>query len=110
LGRDAGIKLGIEPRDVLTVRVRPLVGAENWERAQRQNRGLLRDLLDELRRIPGVHTAALVDSGVPLRGDLRTVDFAIPGRTLRRGVDLDCNGISPDYFRVPWSEISKSPR
>ncbi len=98
--RVAGIDLGIEPRDVLTVRVRPLVGAENWERAQRQNRGLLRDLLDEVRHIPGIETAALVNGGVPLRGDLRTVDFAIPGRMLRRGEDLDYNGISSDYFRV----------
>jgi predicted permease len=98
--RVVGVNLGIDPRDVLTVRVRPLVGASNWEQAQRRSRGLLRELLDELRRIPGVETAALVDGGLPLRGDLRTIEFGIPGRVLPRGTDLDFNEISSDYFRV----------
>ena len=98
--RVASVNLGIDPRDVLTVRVRPLVGADNWDEAQRRNRGLLRDLLDEVRGAPGVETAALVSGGVPLRGDLRTIDFGIPGRVLPPGEDLDFNEISADYFRV----------
>jgi putative ABC transport system permease protein len=36
---------------------------------------------------------------VPLRGDLRTIDFTIPGRT-RRGQDLDYNAVSAEYFRA----------
>jgi predicted permease len=98
--RVVGVNLGIDPHDVLTVRVRPLAGAENWDKAQRENRGLLRDLLEEVRRIRGVETAALVGGGVPLRGDLRTIDFGIPGRVLPRNEDLDFNEISSDYFRV----------
>jgi predicted permease len=41
-----------------------------------------------------------VGGGVPLRGDLRTEDFGIPGRVLPPGEDLDSNQISPDYFRA----------
>jgi predicted permease len=98
--RVAGVNLGIDPRDVLTVRVRPLVGPRNWELAQQRNRGLLRNLLQEVRAIPGVEVAALVSGGVPLRGDLRTIEFGIPGRVLPPNEDLDFNEISPDYFRA----------
>jgi predicted permease len=41
---------------------------------------------------------------MPLRGDLRTADFGIPGRTLPQNADIDLNQISPAYFnalRVP---------
>ena len=98
--RVANVHLGLDPRDVLTVRIRPYVGAWNWEQAQQQNRGLLQDVLDRVRAIPGVEVAAFVSGGVPLRGDLRTADLAIPGRVLPKGEDLDLNQISPDYFRA----------
>jgi len=35
-----------------------------------------------------------------LRGDVRTTEFAIPGRELPPNADLDFNYISPDYFRA----------
>ena len=65
-----------------------------------------------MRAIPGVDVAALVNGGVPLRGDLRTIDFGIPGRALPPGEDLDFNQISPDYFRamrVPLLRGGSSP-
>lgn len=96
----ANVDLGIDPKDVLTVRVRPLVSAANWKRAQEVNRPLLRTLLEKVSAIPGVEIASLVSGGVPLRGDLRTVDFGIPGRVLSRNEDLDFNEISADYFRA----------
>lgn len=98
--RVIGVNLGIDPSRVLTARIRPLVGEHNWELAQRRNRGLLGNVLEQARAIPGVEVAALVNGGVPLRGDLRTIDFAIPGRVLPRNTDLDFNEISPDYFRA----------
>ena len=98
--RVANVDLGIDPSHVLTVYVRPLVGEHNWEVAQQRNRGLLREILDDVRAMPGVDIAALVHGGVPLRGDLRTIAFGIPGRDLPRGQDLDFNAISADYFRV----------
>jgi putative ABC transport system permease protein len=98
--RVSNVDLGMDPDDVLTVRIRPLVGAQNWELAQQRNRGLLRTVLEEVRAIPGVEAAALVSGGVPLRGDLRTIDFGIPGRVLPPNEDLDSNQISPGYFRT----------
>ena len=67
---------------------------------QQRNRGHLQAVLERVRAIPGVDVAALVDGGVPLRGDLRTIDVGIPGRALPPGQDLDFNQISPDYFRA----------
>jgi putative ABC transport system permease protein len=82
--RVTSVDLGIGSGEVLTVRIRPLVGAHNWRLAQQRNRGLLDNILESVRAIPGVETAALVSGGVPLRGDLRTVDFGIPGRVMPR--------------------------
>jgi predicted permease len=104
--RVAGIDLGIDPRHVLSVRVRPPVGTcpnqqcTSWEVAQQRNRGLLQEVLDRARATPGVESAAILGGGLPLRGDLRTENFGIPGRVLPRGTDLDSNQITPDYFRV----------
>ena len=84
----------------LTVRVRPLVGPKNWELAQQRHRGLLQNVLATVRELPGVEVAAFVGGGVPLRGDLRTLEFGIPGRALPPDTDLDFSEISPDYFRA----------
>ena len=102
--RVTSVDLGIDPTNVLTVRVRPLVGPlatdMSMAEAQQKNRGRLQSILERVRAIPGVDVAALVGGGVPLRGDLRTEAFGIPGRVLPRGEDLDSNQISPDYFRA----------
>jgi putative ABC transport system permease protein len=50
--------------------------------------------------IPGVAVAALVSRGVPLRGDIVTDNFGIPGRVDPKRQDLDLNEITPEYFRV----------
>jgi putative ABC transport system permease protein len=97
--RVASVNLGLDPNNVLTLRVRPFTGADNHALALQRNRTLLRDILEDVRSLPGIRVAALVDGGVPLRGDLRTIDFTIPGRT-RRGQDLDYNAVSAEYFRA----------
>ena len=104
--RVATVDLGIDPSGVLSLRVRPPVGTcpnqscTSWEDAQQRNRGLLQEVLDRARAAPGVESAAMMHGGLPLRGDLQTINFGIPGRTLPRGQDLDYNAITPDYFRV----------
>jgi predicted permease len=98
--RVTNVDLGLDPHDVLTVRVRVLEAPTDVQQASQRNSQLLLNVLDRVRAIPGVEVASLLAGGLPLRGDLRTVDFAIPGRELPRNTDIDLNQISPDYFRV----------
>ena len=98
--RVTNVDLGLDPHDVLTVQVRVLDASADIERAAQRNRQLLLNVLKRVRAIPGVEVASLAGGGLPLRGDLRTVDFGIPGRELPRNTDIALNQISPDYFRA----------
>jgi predicted permease len=98
------VDLGFDHRDVLTVRIRVLEIPDDRQRFSERNRGLLLNVLERVRSIPGVEVAALAGGALPLRGDLQTVNLAIPGRVLPRNTDIDFNVVSPDYFtaiRVP---------
>jgi putative ABC transport system permease protein len=68
--------------------------------AQKRHLTLLQQVLDDVRAMPGVETAALINAGMPLRGDFRTIEIAIPGRALPPNEDIDYNGVSPDYFKA----------
>jgi predicted permease len=94
------VDLGLDPQDVLAVQVRVLEVPTNLQQASQRNRQLLLNVLDLVRAIPGVRVASLLGGGLPLRADLRTVDFGIPGRELPRNTDIALNQISPDYFRA----------
>lgn len=94
------VDLGLDPHDVLTVQVRVLERSADIQHAAQRNRQLLMNVLGRVRAIPGVEVASLTGGGLPLRGDLRTVDFGIPGRELPRNTDIALNQISPDYFRA----------
>jgi predicted permease len=98
--RVVNVDLGLDPRDVLTVRVRHLEAPADVRQAWQRNRQLLLNVLDRVRAIPGVEVASLLGGGLPLRGDLRTENLGIPGRELPRNADIDLNQISPDYFRA----------
>jgi predicted permease len=94
------VDLGLDHRDVLTVQVRVLQVPTDPQQFSQRNRQLFLNVLDRVRRIPDVEAAALLGGGLPLRGDLRTVNFGIPGRVLPGGTDIALNQISPDYFRA----------
>jgi putative ABC transport system permease protein len=106
--RVTSVDLGVNHRDVLTVHIRPLVGQKeaygdavmSLETARQRNPQRLHTILERVRTIPGVEIASLADGGIPLRGDLRTANFGIPGRTLPKNADIDLNQISPDYFKA----------
>ncbi len=98
--RVTNVDLGLDPRDVLTVQVRVLETPGDIQQAAQRNRQLLMNVLDRVRALPGVEVASLAGGGLPLRGDLRTFDFGIPGRELPRNTDIALNQISPDYFRA----------
>jgi len=102
--RVSTIDLGLDRHDVLTARIRPLVGEKEAADAIAHNTERLEAVLERVRAIPGVTMASLAGGGLPLRGDLRTVNFAIPGQNLPRNADIALNQISPDYFgalRIP---------
>jgi predicted permease len=92
--RVTGIDLGFDHRNVITLRLRPLV------RPTDVNPGLapLLRTLERVRSIPGVELAAIGGNGLPLRGDLRTEDFSVPGGVTKG--DIALNQVSPDYFRT----------
>jgi predicted permease len=98
--RVSGVPLGFEPAGVLSVRVRPLVGPSESEEARRHNRDKLLRILNRVETLPGIESAAVIGSSLPLRGDLRTVRLAIPGQSLPQGQDIALNEITPDYLSV----------
>jgi predicted permease len=98
--RVINVDLGLDHDDVLTVQVRVLEAPINVQQASQRNRQLLLNVLNRVRAIPGVEVASLLGGGLPLRGDLRTVNFGIPGRELTGNTDMALNQISPDYFRA----------
>jgi predicted permease len=98
--RVVNVDLGLDYRDVVTVQVRVPQIATDVEQASQRNRRLLLTVLERVRSIPFVQVAALLGGGLPLRGDLRTMDFAIPGRDLPPNTDIAFNQVSPDYFKA----------
>lgn len=98
--RVTGVPLGFDHAGVLSVRVRPLIGPEDLETALRDNREKLLRILDRVIAFPGIQSAALVGSSLPLRGDLRTVRLAIPGRSVPTNEDIALNEITPEYLSV----------
>lgn len=98
--RVINVDLGLDHRDVFAVQVRVLEAPSNVEEASQRNRQLLQNVLERVWAIPGVRVASLAGGGLPLRRDLQTVDFGIPGRELPRNTDIALNQISSDYFRT----------
>jgi putative ABC transport system permease protein len=98
--RIINVDLGLDPDDVLTVRVRVLEASADIQPAAQRNRQLLMNVLARVRGLPGVEVASLTGGGLPLRGDLQTVDFGIPGRELPRNTDIALSQISSDYFHA----------
>src|SRR5207247_3577484 len=66
--RVTNVDLGLDPNDVLTVQVRVLEAPADIDQAAQRNRGLLLNVLDRVRAIPGVEVASLAGGGLRLRG------------------------------------------
>ncbi len=94
------VDLGMDHRDVFTVRVRVLEAPADVQQASQRYSQRLQNVLSRVRAMPGVEVASLLGGGLPLSGNLRTVNFGIPGRELPRNTDIALNQISPDYFRA----------
>jgi predicted permease len=101
--RVSDVDLGLDYHHVLTLRVRPLDVARTPDEIARlstAHRVAFEQILAASRAIPGVEEAALVESGLPLRGDLVTVDVQVPGRVLPRGLEVEATHVSSDYFHL----------
>jgi putative ABC transport system permease protein len=101
--RVSDVDLGLDYHHVLTLRVRPLdLPRTPDERAQLSaaHRVAFQSMLAASRAIPGVEEAAIVESGLPLRGDLVTVDVQVAGRVLPPNMDVEATHVSPAYFHL----------
>jgi putative ABC transport system permease protein len=98
--RVSSVDLGFDPRNVLTVRVRSFALGQNPRVAAERHAVLHQQVLEDVRRLPGVETAAHLNAGLALRGDFRTFDFAIHGRAMPPDADIDYNAVSPDFFKT----------
>ena len=104
--RVTGIDLGLDHHHLVAVQIRPSMSPQDPTDLIEHNRQLFAATAERVRSLPGVETAALVVGGVPLRGDLSTLDVAIVGRGLPPpdAGDVAFNQVSPEYFaalRVP---------
>ena len=100
--RVASVDLGLDPRDVLTVRVRPLVGRRRTgQLAQQRHPGAAAHSRRRRRApYPASKSRRWSHGGVPLRGDVRTTEIRHSRPRAAAGRGLDFNEISPDYFRA----------
>lgn len=96
-----GVDLGFAPAHVITMRLSLPEGRYPLDRTAR----LYRDLMDRVRRLPGVQAAAIV-SQLPLSDVTATASFEVEGAAPGGGgpqsdVNVaDTRIISPDYFRA----------
>jgi predicted permease len=98
--RVVNVDLGLNPRDVTTVQVRVAEAPADVQHASQRNQQLLTNVLNRVRALPGVEVVSLLQGGLPLRGDLQTVDFGLPGREVPKDSDIALNPITSDYFRA----------
>jgi len=89
---------GFDPRGILTVRLSP--PPTKWE-TMTELAAYYERALDEVRRVPGVESAA-VDSSAPLSGITLRYPFWVEGRPRVDGNADDAvfNSISPDFLRT----------
>jgi putative ABC transport system permease protein len=86
---------GFQPKDVLTMRI------SLASQRGRQAVSYYQELLQRIRRIPGVESAGAI-SHLPLSGAAAFVPFSIEGRPAAPGEDraTHLRAISPDYLRT----------
>jgi putative ABC transport system permease protein len=91
--------LGFQKSGLLTFRMR-LAGGRNTSAERRAP--FLKDLLEQLRNLPGVRVAGLT-SGLPLNGLGSGIAFAVEGRQAPPGETKTTGllrSVSPEYFRA----------
>ncbi len=91
------VDAGFQPEHLLTMEYRLPSnkypnGAQQWETHRR--------IIEQVRRVPGVQSAALV-RGLPFSGNGGTVTFELPGRPpTEERLRARSNSVDPEYFRT----------
>jgi putative ABC transport system permease protein len=89
------VHLGFEPERILSMRV-PL-DAKRYDTAESRGR-FFTDLLDRMRAVPGVSSAAVTVTRPPFAG--RGSSLTVPGQNADTSRGVAVNEASPDYFRL----------
>jgi predicted permease len=93
---------GFDYANVLVLDVGPRVQAGNFEEASKRSRPYTEQMLDAVKRVPGVELAAAMNGGLPLTGNWTRYDIELPGRGKLTGDDasVDRRIVTPDYLKV----------
>ena len=100
------IDVGFDYRSVLLVnvgiRVQPGPNVrEAFQEAEKRGRPYVEQMLDAVRRVPGVVTASAVNGGVPLTGSWSRSRPTLPGRGLLGTDDaIDRRIVTPEYLQM----------
>ena len=87
---------GFDPRNVLTAQISPRVGAVTEEP---DFSPAFTDLLERVRRVPGVAHASMVAPGVPLAGNYGRTTLTVPDRNINLNADsgIGIRYVTPEY-------------
>jgi predicted permease len=93
---------GFDYRHVLTLNVGLRIEPGNLEETRKRGRFYVRQVLDAVRRVPGVDMAGAVSGGLPLTGNWSRTSVALPGRGELKGDDesIDLRTVTADYLQV----------
>jgi predicted permease len=105
------VNLGLEYRNVLYVRLRPVnyanMPAEVQAAIVARNKAAFFDILSQVQALPGVKAAGFVSYSPPISDGLYTADLAIPGQTLPLDADIELSAISSDYLQTIRAPLAR---
>jgi predicted permease len=99
------VDLGIDPGQILTMRVQPKVefGTERSDSEFARAAVVVEDVLERVRKIPEVEVGAMLNNGsVPLSGGWSRSVLEVPGRKRFTDPDdqVDIKSVTADYFKA----------
>jgi putative ABC transport system permease protein len=98
------VELGLDHRDVIATSVNPDVASldeAGLAAARARTTHIVADVLDRVRAIPGVVSAAAVAGGLPLSGSSKTTSLTVDGFEFTRDEDqIEVQEVTPGYFDV----------
>jgi predicted permease len=92
---------GLDPERVLTARIAPFTGPANAApHSAAAPVARFEEIVDRLRRIPGVVHASVVFGGIPLSNSSSITSFRVPGRIVENDNGISVRLVTPDYHRA----------